>query len=47
MWDAQAKDYVVLGNEHRGEIRKGLRMARQLIAPELLLIPLPAAGETS
>ena len=47
MWDVAADDYVVLGNEHRGEIRKGLRMARQLIAPELLLIPLPAAGETS
>jgi hypothetical protein len=49
MWDAASSDYVVLGNEHRGEIRKGLRMARQLIAPELLLIPLPAAvaGEAS
>ena len=47
MWDAAADAYLVLGNEHRGEIRKGLRMARQLIAPELLLIPLPAAGETS
>ncbi len=47
MWDAATGAYVVLGNEHRGEIRKGLRMARQLIAPELLLIPLPAAGETS
>jgi len=49
MWDASAGDYVVLGNEHRNEIRKGLRMARQLIAPELLLIPLPSAtdGETS
>jgi len=27
----------------RSEIRKGLRMARQLIAPELILIPVPAA----
>ena len=47
MWDATTSAYVVLDNEHRGEIRKGLRMARQLIAPELLLIPLPAAGEAS
>jgi hypothetical protein len=34
----------------RSEIRKGLRMARQLIAPELLLLPIPAAtaaGEAS
>jgi len=50
MWDAEVGEYVILDNAHRGEIRKGLRMARQLIAPELLLIPLPAAtnvGETS
>jgi hypothetical protein len=52
MWDASAGpngEYVVLGNENRNEIRKGLRMARQLIAPELLLIPLPAAtaGEST
>jgi len=50
MWDPEKGAFVVLDNEHRGEIRKGLRMARQLIAPELLLIPLPAAtnaGEAS
>ena len=50
MWDAESGDYIRLGNEHRNEIRKGLRMARQLIAPELLLLPLPAAtnaGEAS
>lgn len=50
MWDADAGEFVVLGNEDRSEIRKGLRMARQLIAPELLLLPMPAAtnaGETS
>jgi len=50
MWDKELGEYIVLGNEHRNEIRKGLRMARQLIAPELLLLPMPAAtnaGETS
>ncbi|NOX70073.1 MAG: DUF3450 domain-containing protein [Gammaproteobacteria bacterium] len=50
MWDVDAGEFVVLGNEDRSEIRKGLRMARQLIAPELLLLPMPAAtnaGETS
>jgi len=49
-WDADAGQYVLLGNEHRNEIRKGIRMAKDLIAPELLLIPVPAstpAGETS
>ena len=46
-WNAETGDWEVLGNEHRNEIRKGLRMARQLIAPELLLLPIPAAGEAS
>ena len=50
MWDPESKEFVVLDNEHRNEVRKGLRMARQLIAPELLLLPVPAAqaaGEAS
>ncbi len=46
-WNAELGDWEVLGNEHRNEIRKGLRMARQLIAPELLLLPLPAPEEAS
>ena len=49
-WDAEAGQYVLLGNEHRNEIRKGIRMAKDLIAPELLLIPVAAStpvGETS
>lgn len=40
----------VLDNDYRSEVRKGLRMARQLIAPELILVPVEAAkpvGETS
>ena len=37
--------FELLGNEHRNEIRKGMRIARQLIAPELILIPLPAAED--
>lgn len=47
-WNPETKQYEVLDDDHRSEIRKGLRMARQLIAPELILIPVPAAtGETS
>ena len=46
-WNKEQGAWEVLGNEHRNEIRKGLRMARQLIAPELLLLPMPAAGEAS
>lgn len=46
-WNQESGQFETLGNEHRNEIRKGLRMARQLIAPELLLLPLPAAEEAS
>ena len=41
-WNAETKAYEILDNENRNEIRKGLRIARQLVAPELMLIPLPA-----
>lgn len=50
MYDPITREYVLLGSEHRSEIRKGLRMTRQLIAPELILVPVEAAepfGETS
>ncbi|MFQ5982734.1 MAG: DUF3450 domain-containing protein [Woeseiaceae bacterium] len=49
-WDPEQRAFVIVGNEHRNEIKKGIRMAKDLIAPELLLIPVPAAtaaGETS
>lgn len=49
-YDPEQRAFVLLDNEHRSEIRKGIRMARQLIAPELILIPVQAAeplGETS
>jgi hypothetical protein len=44
------QDAFVAEDEYRTEIRKGIRMARQLIAPELILVPVKAAepvGETS
>ena len=44
-YNADSGQYELLGNEHRNEIRKGMRIARQLIAPELILIPLPAADD--
>ena len=45
-WDPEARSFVILGNEHRNEIKKGIRMAKDLIAPELLLLPVPAATDT-
>tara|TARA_B100000963_G_C22502224_1_gene614401 strand:+ start:172 stop:903 length:732 start_codon:yes stop_codon:yes gene_type:complete len=41
-WDNASREWVI-DNSSRNEIRKGLRMARQLIAPELISIPVPAA----
>jgi len=41
-YDIASGTYVV-DDSARNEIRKGLRMARQLIAPELINIPVPAA----
>ena len=40
-YNPQAGAFELLGSDHRNEIRKGIRIARQLIAPELILIPLP------
>jgi len=44
-WNPETEQWEQLGNDYRNEVRKGLRMARQLIAPELLLLPIPAAEE--
>jgi len=40
-WDNAAREWVI-DDSARNEVRKGLRMARQLIAPELINIPVPA-----
>ena len=40
-WDNSARDWVI-DNSARNEVRKGLRVARQLIAPELIIVPVPA-----
>jgi hypothetical protein len=41
-WNAETGAYELLGSEYRNEVRKGIRVARQLIAPELILLPFPA-----
>ena len=40
-WDNNARDWVI-DNSARNEVRKGLRVARQLIAPELIIVPVSA-----
>ena len=41
-WDKNARDWVALGNEYRGQIRDGLRIARKQTAPDLLMLPVNA-----
>jgi len=39
-WNVKNSVYEEVDSANRNEIRKGLRIARQLVAPELVLIPL-------
>jgi len=45
-WDNTAREWV-MDDSARAEIRKGLRMARQLIAPELIIVPVAAPTEAN
>jgi hypothetical protein len=45
-WDNDARKWV-LDDSARNEIRKGLRMANELIAPEIIVIPVSAPSEAS
>ena len=43
-WDNELRDWVE-DDSARSEIRKGIRIAKQLIAPELIVIPVAAPTE--
>jgi hypothetical protein len=43
-WDNEARQWV-MDDSARNEVRKGLRIANQLIAPELILVPVSAPTE--
>jgi hypothetical protein len=45
VWDQDAGEWVALGGEYRNRIRQGFRVARRQIAPELLILPIPAPEE--
>ncbi len=44
VWDQEANSWS-MSDEHRNEVKKGLRIANELIAPELVLLPVPAPEE--
>lgn len=42
-WDADSKQWVELSDGHaRNQVRQGIRIARKLVAPDLLLLEVPA-----
>lgn len=44
VWDEESSSWN-MSDEHRNEVKKGLRIANELIAPELILLPVPAPEE--
>lgn len=44
-WDQGAGNFVPVGNEFRNAIRQGLRLARNQVGPDLLLLPIAAPEE--
>jgi hypothetical protein len=45
VWDQNNRQRIVLGSEYRNSIRQGLRLARNQIGPDLLLLPIAAPEE--
>ena len=43
-WDAQAKQWMSLPGRYRSVIREGLKIAHETAAPEVLVLPVPAAA---
>jgi hypothetical protein len=46
-WDPEQGDWVALPDSYRDSIRKGIRIARKQLAPDMVRLPVPAPEETS
>ena len=44
-WDQTNREWVGVGNEYRNPIRLGIRLARNQVAPDLLLLPIAPPEE--
>ncbi len=44
IWDREAQDWIALDQQYNRSLSRAMRVARNLTAPELLQLPLPAAG---
>jgi hypothetical protein len=44
-WDQRNRTWVAVGNEFRNPIRQGIRLARNQVAPDLLLLPIAPPEE--
>lgn len=44
MWDGSAEEWTELPGRYTQPIRLGLRISRETVAPELLLLPMPGAN---
>jgi hypothetical protein len=45
VWDNDARDWVILGDEYRTGVRDALRIARKTQTADLVKLPVKAAGE--
>ncbi|MEL0066434.1 MAG: DUF3450 domain-containing protein [Gammaproteobacteria bacterium] len=45
VWDNNARNWVILGDEFRTGVRDGLRIARKTQTADLVRLPVPAPGE--
>ena len=45
VWDQANRQWVELGNEHRNSIRQGLRIARNQVSADMLLLPVAPPEE--